>query len=72
MRAKFALGQTNGLDELLELVEAQRGKSQLAAYFLHHALIFGRVGGGVLVEIGILVALEIFDDAARNQFHVAL
>ena len=70
--AELALGQADGLYERLKLVEFERGEVQLAADLLHHALIFGRIGLGVFLQILILVALEILDDAARDEFHIAL
>ena len=39
--AEAAFGQADGLDELLEFVEAQGGEAQAAAYLLDEALILG-------------------------------
>lgn len=70
--AELALGQTDGVDEVFERVKLERSEAQALAYYLHHALIFGRACGGIFLKILVLVALKLFYYAARYQFEVAL
>ena len=70
--ADFALRHTDGLDEVLEFGKLQGGEAEATGYLGDHALVLGRVGLGVLLQIYLVVALEVADDATRNQFQVAL
>ena len=70
--ADFALRHTDGLDEILELGKLQGGEAETTGYLGDHALVLGRIGLGVLLQIYLVVALEVADDATRNQFQVAL
>ena len=70
--ADMVLGQTYRLDKVFQMGELQRGETQTASYLIHHALVFWRVGLGILVELGLVVALEVADNATCDEFQVAL
>ena len=71
--ADFALGHADALYEVLNLGELQAGESQSASDFLHHTLVFGRVGGGILLErLGCFLLTEVADDASGDELVVTL
>lgn len=68
----LTLRQTDSLDELFDGIELQSGESQFLCNLVHHALILGRVGGGILVEVFVRVALKLLDHTAGDKLHIAL
>ena len=64
MGAHTMLGHAYGADEVFDFVEFQSGDAELMGNFLHHALIFGTVGGGVLLQVLVGCPFEIVDDEA--------
>ena len=72
MGAQLALRQAYCLNQILKLAEFQRLKSEAAAHNLHQLLILRAVGGGILLKILVLVALQLFDYAACDKLQVAL
>lgn len=72
VRADFALRKSDRLDKGLERIEFQGGQTKAVGDDLHHPFIFRRIGCRVLVEILVLVAFQLLDDAASNQLQVAL
>ena len=66
------LGQSDGLDERLELGEAQGVEVEAAGYLCHHALVLGAVGAGVGLKVFAVVAFKVLDDAAGEELQVAL
>ena len=72
MGAELTLGQADGLDESVYGVELKRGEVETCTDLLYQALVLGCAGGRVLVEVLAVVSLELLDDAAGEQFQVAL
>ena len=72
MGAELAFGKTDALDEILDFAELEGGEFELTGYFLDHALILRGAGCGVDVEFGSIVAFKVLDDAAGDEFKVAL
>ena len=72
MCADLAFRQTDGFDECFQRVKLQRAEAKSLGNGLYHLLVFGRISGSVFVEVFVLVAFQLFDDAARNQFQIAL
>ena len=72
MHADTFFGKTYRLDEVLDSIEPQRGDAQSMCYLVDHAEIFGRVGGGIFLEVLLGVALEILYHPSCDEFQVAL
>ena len=72
MHADTFFGKPNRLDEILDSVEPQRGDTQSMCYLVDHAEIFGRVSGGIFLEVLLGVALEILYHPPSDEFQVAL
>ena len=72
MGADAALGQTDGFNHHLHLVELQTGQSKALSYLLHHTLILWRIGLCILIELCILVALEVFYHLTCDKLHRTL
>ena len=70
--ADLALGHANALDEVFELGKLQGGESETTGYLGDHALVLGRIGLCVLLQISLVVALEVADNATCDEFQVAL
>ena len=70
--AHLAFRQTDCFYLCLFRVEPQSCEVEATAFFLHQTLVFGRVGGGIFVEVLASVALKFLDDAPCDQLHVAL
>lgn len=71
--AYLALGHADALYEVFNLGELQAGESQATPDFLNHTLVFGRVGSGILLErLGCFLLAEVADDAAGDEFIIAL
>ena len=65
MGADLTLGHSNTVNQVLKLGKLQRGESQAAGNLLNHALVLRRVGLRVLLKVGLVVALEVADDAMQ-------
>ena len=72
MHADTFFGKTYRLDEVLDSVEPQCGDAQSMCYLVDHAEIFGRVGGGIFLQVLLGVALEILYHPSCDEFQVAL
>ena len=70
MCANAALGQADSLHEIVKGVKAQRRKSELSAYNLHHAVVLGSAGRGVGFEPAVLVTFLLLDNAPRDELQV--
>ena len=70
--AHAALVHTNALNQILKLSKLQRGKAQTLGNLIYHTLVLRRVGGRVLLQVLLIVALKVLDDTACNQLHIAL
>lgn len=71
--AYLALGQTDALNEVLDLGELHAGESKASAYLLYHALVFGRVGSGILLQyLRRFLLLQIADNTTSDELIVAL
>ena len=70
--ADLALGHADALDEVFELGKLQGGESEATGYLGDHALVLGRIGLCVLLQISLVVALEVADDATGDKLQVAL
>ena len=72
MGADTFLRQTDAFDEVFQRGKLQRGETQSAGYLLHHTLILRSARLGILFEILLVVTLKVLDDAASDEFEVAL
>lgn len=72
MRTKLTLGQSDGFDKCLELIELEGGQSKSFADDVYHLVVAGRVGFGIFGQVFVGIALKFFDDATGDEFHVAL
>lgn len=72
MGAKLALGQADGLDQGLQRIETQGSEAEAFAHDLDHTVVLGRAGGGIFLEVLVLVALEPLDDATGDELERAL
>ena len=70
--AELALGQSDGLDQGFEFVEAEGGEAEPLADDFDQLAVFGRVGGGVACQVLVGIAFQFGYDAAGDEFHVAL
>ena len=68
--ADALLGQTDGGNKVFDGGELDTGEAQAAGYLVDHALVFGRARLGVTLQVLLVVALDVLDDAARDQLQV--
>ncbi len=70
--ADLALGDSDCGDKIFEGSKFQRGEVVAFAYLLYHGFVLGCAGSGILLEVGVGVAFEFFDQSTGEQLHVAL
>ena len=70
MGANLALWQANGLHNIIHCVELQGIEPKFLSHDLYHLVILRGIGSGILVELGIWVALHILDDATSKQLQI--
>lgn len=66
------LGESDAVDERLDLAELEGGEFETTGYLGYHALVLGSAGCGIGLEIGVGRAFEVLYDLAGDQLHVAL
>ena len=66
------LRQSDTLDKVFESGKFYTGESQSTSYLIHHALILWGSRLGVCLQVLVLVALDILDDSACDEFQVSL
>ena len=72
VRANLTFRQSDGLDQRLQRVKLQRAKPETLGDDADHFLILGRIGLRILVEVLILVAFQLLDDAAGDQVQLGV
>ena len=71
--ADFALGQADGVNQVLQGVELQGIYAEMFAYAVHHLGVALRCGVGIFFEVLFAIfALKLVDNSAGYQFHLAL
>ena len=65
-----ALVHSNALNQVLKLGKLQRCQSQSLGYLVNHTLVFRRISLGILLQILLIVALKVLDNASCYQFHI--
>ncbi len=70
--AETVLGESDGFYKNLYRIKLQRGEPEPLTYLLYESVVFRRTGCCVLIEILVGIPLQVADDAASQQFHVAL
>lgn len=72
MGADFALGEANALNQGFNGVELEGSQAEMAADFLNHGIITGRIRSGILIKMSVRRAFELFDYPTGQQLHIAL
>ena len=72
MRTDTLFGESDRLYQVFQRSKLYTGQSQATGYLVDHPLILGGSRLRILVEVLLVVALEILDDTAGNQFQIAL
>lgn len=67
VRANLAFRQADCRDDVFKRAEAERSEAEPAANFFDHALVLGGVGGRIGVEIAVVAAFEVGDNASGDQ-----
>ena len=68
--AELAGRQCDGVGQIFELEELERGKLHFLAHAVHHALVLlARIVGVLIRQLIVAAALDFLDNPPRNQLH---
>ena len=71
--ADLAFGHANALDEVFQLGKLQACETETTTDFCDHTFILRRIGGCIFLQnLGGVFLFVVADDAASNQFVIAL
>lgn len=70
MCAYLFFGKSDGVNEVFEGVEFERGQTIAFSHFLYHLTISATSGLGIVLQMSVGVPFQFFDDASRQEFHL--
>lgn len=67
----LAFGKADSLNQCFKCVELQGAQPEALGNGVDHALVFGGVGGGIFIQILVMISFKLLDDAAGDELEVA-